>query len=105
MYRVVKYLPETNSVGADGQTTAGGPDGLLTDGSTSVGSVDHDALLDEDADVRNAGLAVTALAPEEHVSGLGLGAGDVLAHLGVVLSLSSAGYEALVYLLRCRIEV
>lgn len=104
MYSVIAYSPEANSVRADGQTTAGGPDGLLTDGGTSVGSVDHDALLDKDADVLNGSLAVAALAPEEHVSWLSLGTGDVLAHLGVVLSLSSTGYEALVYLFRCRTE-
>lgn len=66
-----------------------------------MGSVDHDALLYKDTDVLNGSLAVAALAPEEHVSGLGLGTGDVLAHLGVVLGLSSAGYDALVYDIRC----
>lgn len=56
-----------------------------------MSGVDHGASLDKDTDVLNASLAVAALAPEDEVTGLGLGTGNVLAHGGVVLLLSGAG--------------
>lgn len=61
-----------------------------------MGSVDHDTLPDKDADVGDAAGTVAVLTPEQHITRLRLGAGKVLAHLGVVLSISSAGYLALV---------
>lgn len=83
-------LPEANGIGADGETAAGSPDALLTDLGASVGGVDHGAGLDKDTNVLNSSVAVAALAPEDQVTRLGLGTGNVLAHGGVVLRLSSA---------------
>lgn len=84
-------LPESDGIGADGLAAAGGPDGLVADLGASVSRVDHLAVTDNNADVNYIVPAVTVLAPEDHVARLSLGAGDVLAHGRVVLSLSSAG--------------
>ena len=55
-----------------------------------MGRVDHDALADENADMPHVVLAVAARGPEEHVAGLGFGAGDMLAEARVILGLRGA---------------
>lgn len=89
-------LPEANSIRANLETATRSPDILLTDIRAGLGSVDHLARPGEDADVGNRILAVTILTPEEHITGLGLAARDMLAHLGVILSLCSTSYKVLV---------
>lgn len=61
-----------------------------------MSSIDHPAWLSEDTNVDDTSLAVTTRAPEEKITSLGLSTRDVLAHLGGVLCLSSAGYNLLV---------
>lgn len=53
--------------------------------------VDHVARSVEDADVPDLVGAVAVGGPEQHVAGLGVGAGDVAAHGRVVLRLGGAG--------------
>lgn len=45
-----------------------------------MGSIDNDAGLDKDGDVSDLVLAVTVGGPEEHVTRLSLGTGEMLAH-------------------------
>ena len=52
--------------------------------------IDHIPGPLENADVPDAVGAVAASRPEQHVAGLGLGAGEVAAHGGVVLGLGGA---------------
>lgn len=91
-------LPEAHSIRADGNTAARGPDGLLTNRSTSMSSVDHSSRANKDADVSNLGSTVATSGPEKHITSFGLGTGDVLAHLGVVLLLGCAGNSLLLSL-------
>lgn len=60
-----------------------------------MSSIDHPAWLSEDTNVDDASLAVATLTPEEQITSLGLSTRNVLAHLGGVLCLSSAGYNLL----------
>lgn len=80
-----------NSIRANGLAAFGilGPYTLLANFGPSVGGVDHDAFADENADVRHAILAVAVRGPEEHVTGLGFCAGEMLAEAGVILRLRS----------------
>lgn len=84
MYKCV-YLPESNSIRADVQAAAGGPKRLLTDRNASVSSVDDGAGLDKDGNMLHSAAALATSGPEEHVTGLSLGARNMLAHLGLVL--------------------
>lgn len=86
-------LPKSDNIRADLEATAGRPDLLLANGSAGAGSVDHPAGPHVDADVGDLALAVTASSPEQQITGLGILAGNVLAHLGVVLGLSRAGWK------------
>lgn len=52
--------------------------------------VDHPPGAHVDADVGDAIDAIAVGAPEDHVAGLGLGAGEMLAEGGVVLGLGGA---------------
>lgn len=52
--------------------------------------IDHPARPLENADVRDAVGAVAIRRPEQHVARLGVGAGEVAAHGGVVLGLGGA---------------
>ena len=52
-----------------------------------MGRVDHDSFADENANMGHAILAVAIRGPEKHVTGLGLGAGQMLAKTGVILGL------------------
>lgn len=53
--------------------------------------IDHIARPLENPDVSDAVGAVAACGPEQHVAGLGVGAGEVAAHGRVVLGLGGAG--------------
>ena len=52
--------------------------------------IDHPASAHEDAYVRHVALIAIALAPEEHIACLGLGARQVGPHAGMVLGVCGA---------------
>lgn len=53
--------------------------------------IDHPPRPDKNPHMLNAISAIAVLAPEDHIAGFSLGAGQVLAEGGVVLSLGGAG--------------
>ena len=56
-----------------------------------MGCIDHPAGPHEDANVSNAILAITIGGPEDQITCLGFGAGKVVAHSAVILSLGRPG--------------
>lgn len=71
---------------------ARGPNTLFAYGGARVGRIDHPAGPHEDADVGDIVGAIATRGPEDHVAGLGLGAGEVLAEAGMILGLGGTGY-------------
>ena len=63
--------------------------------------IDHPARLHKDPHMGHMVDAVPACAPKQHVPRLGLRAGDMLAHFGVVLLLRRAGDGAVAGFARC----
>ena len=79
-----------NCIWADGLAARTRPDGLLPNRRSGVGRVDNDAFANENANVGHAVLAVAIRGPEEHITGLGFGAGQMLAETRVILGLRGA---------------
>lgn len=88
--RIADIIP--HNVRANALAAIRSPDSLLANRSTSVCSIDHPAIANEDTNVRNTSVAVSILTPEEQVTLLGRGTRNTLALAGsIVLGLRSAG--------------
>lgn len=90
LQEIVDIIP--HNVRANALATIRSPNSLLTDRSTSVCSIDHPSIANEDANVRNTSLAVSILTPEEQITLLRLSTRNPLALAGsIVLGLRSSG--------------
>ena len=67
-----------------------GPNGLLANRRARMRRIDHPAIAHEDAYVRHVAWVAVAVAPEQHVACLGLGAREVSPHAGMVLGVCGA---------------
>lgn len=87
---IVDIIP--HNVRANALATIRSPNSLLANRSTSVCSIDHPSIANEDTNVRNTGFAVSILTPEEQITLLSLSARNALALAGsIVLGLRSTG--------------